>query len=80
MATALHILKHGQQSWLSALSHLDTAPKHSQEEMTCGTVFEYQPNGASHIPTQQLAAQVTLSMCAYEVVKFRNMVRLNLGL
>ena len=81
MTTALHVLKHGQQSWLSALNHLATLPKRSQEEMKCGTVLEYQPNGAPHIPTLQLAAQVTLSMCmCYEVVKLRNMVRLNLGL
>ena len=51
MVTALHVLKHGQQSRLSALSHLATVPKHSQEEMTCGTVLEYQPKGAPHIPT-----------------------------
>ena len=63
MVTALHVLKHGQQCWLSALSHLATLPKCSQEEMTCGTVLEYQPKGASHIATLQLAAQVTLSMC-----------------
>ena len=80
MVTALHILKHGQQSRLSALSNLATVPKRSQKEMTCGTVLEYQSTGAPRIPTLQLAAQVTLSMCAYEVVKLRNMVWLNLGL